>query len=60
MVSRAVFLEGPMREKLRQNQKTQPFLNGFNILLPAPPVLTGKRYEIWTVKMRAQLRAYDL
>lgn len=31
-----------------------------NISLPAPPVFTGKNYEIWAVKLRAQLRAYDL
>ena len=31
-----------------------------NISLPAPPVFTGKNYEIWAVKMKAQLRAYDL
>nr|KYP55940.1 hypothetical protein KK1_002167 [Cajanus cajan] len=31
-----------------------------NISLPSPPVFTGKNYEIWAVKMRAQLRAYDL
>ncbi|XP_073222445.1 uncharacterized protein [Cicer arietinum] len=31
-----------------------------NIALPAPPVFTGKSYEIWSVMMRTQLRAYDL
>ncbi|XP_073219704.1 uncharacterized protein [Cicer arietinum] len=31
-----------------------------NIALPAPPVFTGNNYEIWSVKMRTQLRAYDL
>jgi hypothetical protein len=31
-----------------------------NITLPAPPVFTGKKYEIWSVKMKTHLRAYDL
>ncbi|KAG4947006.1 hypothetical protein JHK82_043061 [Glycine max] len=31
-----------------------------NVPLLAPPVFTGKNDEIWVVKMRRQLKAFDL
>ena len=59
-------LEGLVREKKKteNREKTRKpnifLMASSNISLPAPPVFTGKNYEIWAVKMKAQLRAYDL